>query len=79
MSGEFQDKWLGHKEATLDFKQLSEFQTRQICQKMAKFIWTDAKYWLNRFMLFVHMASMGSFNLILFNIQLENPAQSAFC
>ena len=53
MSGEFQDKWLGHKEATLDFKQLSEFQTRQICQKMAKFIWTDAKYWLNRFMLFV--------------------------
>ena len=76
MSGEFQDKWLGHKEATLDFKQLSEFQTRQICQKMAKIIWTDAKYWLNR--LLQHM--YGSLNLTLLNIQFRNPAQSeAFC
>ena len=53
MSGVLQDKWHGRKEATLEIKQLSGFQTCQICQKHAKIIWTCAKYWLNRFMLFV--------------------------
>ena len=76
MSGVLQDKWHGHKEATLEIKQLSGFQTCHICQKLAKIIWTCAKYWLNRFMLHMY----GSFNLIMLNIQLRNPAQSeAFC
>ena len=56
-----------------------DFRHVKFVKKNAKIMWIAAKYWLNRFLLFVLMASMGSFNLILFNIQLENPAQSAFC
>ena len=78
MSGVLQDKWHGRKEATLEIKQLSGIRHVIFVKNLPKLYGlvpniglTVSCYLLHRY---------GSFNLILLNIQLRNPAQSeAFC